>query len=228
MPFVLPRLGGHAYLAPDFHISETSRELLLGRYHTAIELMSKKLSEFYSELAASGALEDTLLIITSDHGEAFGDHELYLHDSSVWQTHLHVPLYIHHPSVPPQVVDDTVSTRDLFGLMRAAAIRENPQETILDPMYRQRNPIAVAEHFFPPHVPYARSTYRQNLIAAICGSTKVMLRREGTVGLDLNHDPDETNPAPIPLEEFEASCTRHGAPREAVSRTMEHLRFWTH
>lgn len=227
MPFVLPRLGGHAYLAAGFQISETSRELLLGRYHTAIELMSEKLTDFYSELAASGALDDTLLIITSDHGEAFGDHDLYLHDSSVWQTHLHVPLYVHHPRVPPHVVDDTVSTRDLFGLLRAAAIRENHQETILDPLYRQRNPIAVAEHFFPPHVSHARSTYRQNLIAAICGSTKVMLRREGTVGVDLNHDPNETNPVPMPLEEFEASCLRNGAPREVVAPVMAHLRSWT-
>lgn len=228
MPFVLPRLGGHAYLAPDFHISETSRELLLGRYHTAIELMSRKLTEFYAELAATGALDDTLLIITSDHGEAFGEHGLYLHDSSVWQTHLHVPLYVHHPQLPPSVVDDVVSTRDLFGLMRATALEDTLQGTIFDPRYRELNPIAVAEHYFPPHATHAQPIYRQNLVAAICGPTKVMLRREGSLLVDLEHDPNEAAPIPVPLEEFEASCARQGAPREVVARTLAHLRSWTH
>ncbi len=228
MPFVLPQLGGHAYLSQDFRISERSRELLLGRYHTAIELMSEKLNEFYSELAASGALDDTLLIITSDHGEAFGDHGLYLHDSSVWQTHLHVPLYVHHPQLSPGEIDDVVSTRDLFGLMRSAAFENNHQGTILDPRYRQLNPIAVAEHYFPPNATHAQPIYRQNLVAAICGSTKVMLRQQGAVGVDLDHDPEETNPIPIPLEEFEASCATNGAPKEVVARTMAHLRSWTH
>jgi len=228
MPFVLPRLGGHAYLAPGFRISDTNRDLLLGRYHTAIGLMREKLTEFYSEIADSGALDDSLLIVTSDHGEAFGEHGLYLHDSSVWQTHLHVPLYVHHPQLSPGVVEDVVSTKDLFGLMRSAALKDNFQGTILDPQYREIHPIAVAEHYFSPHATHAQPTYRQNLVTAICGSTKVMLRREGSFGVDLYHDPYETSPIPAPLQDFGASCSRNGAPREVVARTMAHLRSWAH
>lgn len=228
MPFVLPQLGGHAYLAPGFKISESSRELLLGRYHTAIELMSAKLAEFYSKLASAGVLEDTLVIITSDHGEAFGDHGLYLHDSSVWQTHLHVPLYVHHPRVSPASVDDLVSTKDIFGLMRAVALESNVNGTILDPQYRELHPIAVAEHYCSPHATHAQPTYRQNLIAAICGSTKIMLRREGSLGVDLDQDPDEASPVPLSLEEFESSCVRSKSSTDTVQRTMAHLRSWNY
>ena len=50
--------------------------------------------------------DDKLLIVTSDHGEAFGEHGLYLHDASVYDTHLHVPLWVRHPERPPEVVNE--------------------------------------------------------------------------------------------------------------------------
>ncbi|HJQ85622.1 MAG TPA: sulfatase-like hydrolase/transferase, partial [Candidatus Binatia bacterium] len=72
MPFVLPCLGGHAYLRPGFRLSARSRRLLLARYHRAIELMDRKLERFYDDARGAGLLDDTLLVIVSDHGEAFG------------------------------------------------------------------------------------------------------------------------------------------------------------
>jgi arylsulfatase A-like enzyme len=113
LPFVLPRLGRHSYLRPGFQLSEVSRRMLLARYHRAIELMDRKLEGFYSAARDAGFLDDTLLIITSDHGEAFGDHDLYLHDASVYQTHLHVPLWVRHPERAPEIVDDVLTTRPL-------------------------------------------------------------------------------------------------------------------
>src|SRR5581483_9804586 len=97
----LAKLSGHGYLRPGFRLPERSRRYLLGRYHSAIELIDRKLGEFYDAARASGLLDDTLLVLVSDHGEAFGDHGLFVHDGSVWQTHLHVPLFIHHPDCPP-------------------------------------------------------------------------------------------------------------------------------
>ena len=78
-------------------------------------------------------LEDTLLILTSDHGEAFGEHGLYLHDASLYETHLHVPLWVHHPEASPAQVRDVVSTRELFSLMRSAAFGRGVGGTILEP-----------------------------------------------------------------------------------------------
>ena len=99
MPFVLPTLGGHVYLREGFRLSTLSRRMLLGRYHTAIELMDAKLAGFYEAARHAGALDDTLVILTSDHGEAFGEHDLYLHDASVYDVNLHVPSF-RPPSAP--------------------------------------------------------------------------------------------------------------------------------
>lgn len=202
MPFVLPSLGGHAYLREGFRLSETSRRLLLARYLRAIELMDLKLAAFWSALGAEGLLDDTLCVLTSDHGEAFGDHALYLHDASVYQTHLHVPLWVHHPALAPAVVDDVVATRDLFALMRQAGLGHGVDDTLLDAEARGRRPVALAEHFHYPHVPNARARYRHDLAAAITAEHKVIVRPDGVEHYDLRADPDEEHPATAPLAEF--------------------------
>jgi arylsulfatase len=125
--------------------------MLRERYDRAIELMDAKLAVFYEAAHASRLFDDTLLIVTSDHGEAFGEHDLYLHDASVYDTHLHVPLWIHHPQLAPELVDDVVSMRELFTVMLTAVNQRSVRETILAADYRAARPIAVAEHFFYPH-----------------------------------------------------------------------------
>lgn len=227
MSVVLPRLGGHAYLSPDFHISSRSRDLLYGRYRSAVDLMGCKLADFLRVIRDEGILEDTVLIVTSDHGEAFGDHDLYLHDSSVWQTHLHVPLYVHYPGAGTGAVDDVVSTRDLFGLMYAAATHTGSRGTILDPSYRSRHPIAVAEHFHSPRATTALPQFRQDLMTAICGDMKVVIRDGRSTYYDLSRDPAESEPDDAPLQEFAGMCRQFGAAREIIDEVMARLQTWT-
>lgn len=222
-PFLLSKLGCHAYLREGFRLSRWGQGVLRDRYHRAIELMDAKLAAFYGAARAAGLLEDTLLIVTSDHGEAFGEHELYLHDASVYDTHLHVPLWIHHPGRSPRVVDDVVSTRDVFGLIQATAVQERLSETILDADYRARHPIAMAEHFFYPHVPDALPRYRQNLATAVSRTAKVIVRRDGIVHYDLERDPDELTPMQQPLGTFAAACRADGAAGIAVEAAIAHL-----
>jgi len=194
-PFALTRIGSHAYLRPGFRISERNRQVLLSRYHRAIELMDAKLERFYSEATRAGLLDDTLLIITSDHGEAFGEHGLYLHDGSVYNTHLHVPLWMHHPERKSERIHDVVSTRDLFRLVRSVALRRRATTTILDKEYRTRNAAALAEHFFYPHLADMLPRYRQNIRATITDRHKVIVRSEGSEIFDLESDPEETRSA---------------------------------
>lgn len=223
MPFVLPYLGGHAYLRPGFRLSARSRRLLLARYHAAIAMMDAKLAAFCAGAEAEGLLEDTLLIVTSDHGEAFGDHGLYLHDASVYQTHLHVPLFVRHPMMAPEVVDDVASTRDLFGLMRAAADGGRVRGTLLDAAFRGERPVALAEHFYYPHAERTAPEYRQNLTAVISADHKVILRRERTALYDLATDPDEERPQSIDARECAGVLQAEGLPAAAADRAVTHL-----
>jgi len=224
LPSVLPRISGHAYLRPGFRLSQRSREMLLGRYHRAIELMDEKLASFYDAARGAGLLDDTLLIVTSDHGEAFGEHDLYFHDASVYDTNLRVPLWIRHPDRSPAVVDDVVSTRGLHGLIRTVGLRADCRATLLADDHRRAHPVALAEHFHYPHTDGLLDRYKQNLAAAVVGTRKVIVRREGLELYDLSADPGELAPAGGTIADFEAVCRRDGLPVAAIAAAAAHLR----
>ena len=82
---------------------------------TTASRMDQQLGRLIDELDRRDILDQTWLIITSDHGESFGEHPGVLgHGTSLYQTQLHVPLVI----VPParharRFVSETVSLRDL-------------------------------------------------------------------------------------------------------------------
>jgi arylsulfatase A-like enzyme len=226
LPGVSVRLGAHGYLREDFRFSPRVQRMLLARYHAAIELMDAKLADFYADAKGGGLLDDTMLIVTSDHGEAFGDHDLYFHDASVYQTHLHVPLFVRHPEVGTGVADEVVTTRDLFHLIRDVALEGRTRGTLLDRDARAQNGVALSEHFYYPHMQGARACYRQNLASAVVGLRKLTVRREGTFAVDLARDPGEQAPEPMAVAEFLSRCRRDGASPAAVAHATAHLERW--
>ena len=46
-------------------------------------------------------LDDTLVVIASDHGEGLGEHDLFDHGESLYSTELDVPLLILLPQAKP-------------------------------------------------------------------------------------------------------------------------------
>jgi len=184
--------GRHQYLQEGFGMPKEGQRLLLERYHRAIELMDQRLDRFFRE--AEGLLGNTLVILCGDHGEAFGEHELYLHDASVFETNLHVPLWIRYPGLPGEPVKDLVSLRSLFELSMRASSGNGTRGTILDAEYRERNPVVLAEHFYYSRLPRMREQFRHNLAAAISERAKVICRGSKWEHYDLDEDPGEAHP----------------------------------
>jgi len=71
-------------------------------YDGTIAYVDEQLSQLISELGSRGLLENTIVIITSDHGEAFGEHGMYLHGNSLYREEIHVPLIVWSPGRIPQ------------------------------------------------------------------------------------------------------------------------------
>ena len=71
-------------------------------YLAGVAAFDFQLGRFLDELEAEGLLENTIVVVTSDHGEEFGEHGDTRHNS-VWRQHLHVPLVV---VVPPGLVRD--------------------------------------------------------------------------------------------------------------------------
>jgi arylsulfatase A-like enzyme len=76
-------------------------QALMDAYDGAIAYIDHQLGLLFDELGNRSLLENTLVIITSDHGEQFGEHALMSHGNSLYLPLLHVPLVISFPSRVP-------------------------------------------------------------------------------------------------------------------------------
>ena len=99
-----------------FRLAPQDMPLVVDAYDDCVADLDEQIGKLLDRLGRRHVLDQTWLIIASDHGESFGEHAgVFCHGTSLYQTELHVPLLI----VPPgglatrQVVKDTVSLRDL-------------------------------------------------------------------------------------------------------------------
>jgi arylsulfatase A-like enzyme len=84
-------------------------------YDDSISYLDRRLGLLLDELGRKGVLENTLVIVTSDHGEHLGDHRLFFHGCSLYRQLVQVPLVIvNNQRVPVgRTVAEPVSLRDL-------------------------------------------------------------------------------------------------------------------
>ncbi|MEO8634274.1 MAG: sulfatase-like hydrolase/transferase [Gemmatimonadales bacterium] len=94
----------------------TSREIDLGAIGTSVELPSPEriaelvdrydesilglddaLGALFDQLKERGLLERTIVIVTADHGESWGEHGMIYHGHSLYREQTHVPLLVHWP-----------------------------------------------------------------------------------------------------------------------------------
>ena len=87
----------------------------LDAYEGSIAFMDAQLGRLFDELKRQGVLDNTIVIVTSDHGEQFGEHGLFDHANSLYRAVLHVPLVISYPGRVPAglTVETPVSLVDL-------------------------------------------------------------------------------------------------------------------
>ncbi|HSE35963.1 MAG TPA: sulfatase-like hydrolase/transferase [Blastocatellia bacterium] len=71
-------------------------------------------------LEQSGRLQDTMIVVMSDHGESLGERDVYRHATQLYNEQTRVPMIIYHPEVGPRRVSDYVSTIDLGSTLLSA------------------------------------------------------------------------------------------------------------
>lgn len=95
-----------------------NRARIRGFYSLDVAMADWLLLAIMRKLDAGGLGDDTVIIVTSDHGENLGDHGLMDHQFCIYETLLGVPLVIHLPgSTGREVRDDPVMLTDLFATL---------------------------------------------------------------------------------------------------------------
>ena len=68
----------------------------------------------------AGRLEDTMIVVMSDHGESLGERDVYHHATQLYNEQTRVPMIVYHPELGPRRVRDYVSTIDLGSTILSA------------------------------------------------------------------------------------------------------------
>ena len=109
---------------------EASMRQLRATYYGMISEVDHQIGRIMTTLAASGALDDTLIVFTSDHGEQLWDHWM-LGKENVFDQGFHIPLLIRPPGAPAagargRVVDDFTENIDIMPTILESLGGESP------------------------------------------------------------------------------------------------------
>jgi arylsulfatase A-like enzyme len=104
------------------------RKALEGLYDGTIRQMDAQLERVLTTLEDRGSLEDTLVVITSDHGEGFGepsrirpDARVAAHGAGIHEVLTHVPLIVQFPGQDAGVaVDEPASLTEFPSVVRSS------------------------------------------------------------------------------------------------------------
>jgi len=83
------------------------------QYMAEVSFVDEHIGRLRKAVKDLGLEQRTMLIISADHGEGFGEHGIYFHNKSLYEVMVHVPLMIECPGVKPRTVDDYVSVMDV-------------------------------------------------------------------------------------------------------------------
>ncbi|APR88170.1 Choline-sulfatase [Minicystis rosea] len=82
-------------------------------YVREVALIDKSLAEIRKVLASEPFAKRSVLIVSADHGEAFGEHGQRFHATTLYEELLRVPLLVNGPMFQPRAVDVPVTLLDL-------------------------------------------------------------------------------------------------------------------
>lgn len=149
------------------------------------------LGRFIERMKQLGLWEDTLFIVTADHGEEFHDHGSWGHGHSVYEELLHVPLYVRLPGAVPNGlrVHDSVGPIAIPATLTELVGVEpmpNLEASSLVDYFREATPVG-------PRVAFSDWTDDRRVIT-VGGRWKLIVRGNFTTTLfDLAQDPGERN-----------------------------------
>lgn len=93
--------------------TDTTDDTDLARYRAEILYTDVQIARMLVALDRAGLADRTIVVVTADHGESFGDHGANYHSTGLYDELTRVPLLIRAPGLAPRVIDDPVSLVDV-------------------------------------------------------------------------------------------------------------------
>jgi arylsulfatase A-like enzyme len=138
------------------HLDERNRRALMARYDREVAFADAALGDLVKRIELAGALDDTLIVVTADHGEGFFEHGELMHGFAPYDEVARVPLVMRPPPrmgvprgarrTPVAHADLAPTLLDLLGLPPlAGASGESVAEVLRDGRDRERAVLVESE-----------------------------------------------------------------------------------
>jgi choline-sulfatase len=100
------------------------------RYDAEVQYTDQYLGKLFAFIASKPWGKRTLIVVTADHGEAFGEHKQWRHGFELWEPLVRVPLFFFAPGLnakrigaPRSCVDLAPTVLDVFGVAAPKSMR---------------------------------------------------------------------------------------------------------
>lgn len=98
---LLTVLTHHPYASPGHRRAISTPADAYANYRNAVKYTDELIRELITEMTRQGLMKNTLVVVTGDHGEAFGEHGQIAHNGSSYDEGMRVPLLLYGPDVMP-------------------------------------------------------------------------------------------------------------------------------
>ncbi|MCB9556118.1 MAG: sulfatase-like hydrolase/transferase [Deltaproteobacteria bacterium] len=158
----------------------------IDRYDSEVAYVDRAFGKLVEEIKRRRP--NTVIALTADHGEAFGEHNSHYHGNTLYEEQIRVPLIISAPTLAARRVDGPAQTIDLAPTLLALADVPVPATMTGNDL----GPWLVGEQ--PKHLPPARISLEQKK-AVVDGHSKLIYDHALGYGelYDLVRDPGEAN-----------------------------------
>ena len=205
----LPNPGGLVntdWTTADIYNSKTPEQAQgeIDAYDGGIYYTDQQIDVLLKELESRGKLDNTIVVITSDHGELFGEHGLWEHHNSLYKPVIYVPLIVWYPKSAPQNmrIDTPVSNTfipamllDMLGEPEQTAFRGPPLSQLwADPAAAADFPDPIAEMAESSWVNPHHLSIRGDMVTVLSPEWQFIAHEFNGIELyNLNDDPDQEN-----------------------------------
>lgn len=173
----------------------------LDAYESAAAYLDHELGRLVAQLDERGLMDNTIIVVTSDHGEEFGERRVFGHGTSLNLDAVHVPLVLRYPARVPakRRLPNPVSLRDLGATLLQLAGAEpgefpghslagawdSTATRLQEPLFTELQAITGSPDWYP--------AARANMVSVIDGGWRYITNARGQEELyDWANDPAET------------------------------------
>lgn len=193
-----PSAAHYPYDCPGSRVPRSE----LDKYEACIETTDALIGQMLQGFEHSGLLDSTLFVLVGDHGESFGEHGLFIHNSSMYEEEVTVPLifWAKGQSLPKptsstsQQTDIAATVADFFGVTQASfqvqgisLLRPHGKRAFFMSTFFDRLSSALVEHPYKYIYEFSPDTL---------------------VKYNLDQDPQENAPHLVTGDEFTATKNR--------------------